>query len=116
MQINMEIEMNDKISHNNEIVGEIEYQYIPKSTILYIDEIAIYGKNKRKGFGERKLWNLFSTYPNLRYIVGISTNNAIPFWKKIGSKLGEVKENSDCFFTLEKHSLFVYLRRKYENG
>ena len=99
------------LDNSKEVIGQIEYQRVINKDILYIDELAIFGDNKRKGFGEKAVWNLFYTYKNIKNIVGLSTNDAIPFWKRIGACLSKVKENGDCFFILNKWYLYNYLRR-----
>jgi len=97
------------------VVGEVEYNVIPEKKIIYIDEIAVYGENKRKGYGAIMLMKLIEKYSrDIRSynIVGVSTGDAIPFWEKMGASLADEKKNGDTFFMLTGVSLFVYLRDK----
>lgn len=101
------------ISNLREEIGQIEYYVIPKKSTLFIQEIAIFGDNKGKGHGEKAIWDLFDAYPYVKEIVGISTGDAIPFWKKIKANISEIWTNGDYFFILNKWALYNYLKEKY---
>ncbi len=102
----------------NDIIGDIEYDIIPTQRIFYIEEITVYNReNRRKGVGSYMLQKMIETYHHTitdYQIVGISTNDAMPFWKRIGADFGEERKSGDMFFMLRGVKLFLYLRNKKE--
>lgn len=87
---------------NSELIGSVDYYIIPTHRILYIKEIAIYGVHKNKGHGTKAIFELFIVNKVfIDKIVGITTNPAKGFWKKLGAEISSEEEKSgDCFFSL----------------
>lgn len=107
-------------SAEQKVIGDIEYSFISKEKTFYIDEITIYKEeHRRKHLASKMLYSLANEYFQSQDVkaytfVGISTNSAIPFWKKIGALVAQEKDNGDAFFILKGVSLFIYLRNILE--
>lgn len=92
------------ITHDNDLIGFIDYYIKPCSQTLYIEMIEVIDKNI--GCGKNIIDYIFTEFLDIDYIKGLAVPSSFMFWEAIGCVL-DFKTSKDEYIENDKCCTFI---------